>query len=173
MKRNDVLAALARIAEGRRRWSDAQKEFNSGVEFVMKRLLHEAALNFMSVEDVATASGFTPKRVRLMMRLHGLDPRSGKKLLSRKAAESLLENSALLGIEPHEMDLTSPLAYLPAGSLLRREFLETPEVVSEALLSDFVYDERAALDEIWDPEARAHVAGTLDRLEKFMKENDL
>lgn len=127
MKKFDVQIALEGIHEARSKWGAAQAKFNADVEYVMARLLNEAAVNFMSAEEVAKASGLTVKRVRLMMRKHGLDPRKGKRLLAQHAAEALAENAALLGIEPHEMDLMSPLAYLPMGQEMRK-FLETKTV---------------------------------------------
>jgi len=121
MKKFDVQIALEGIAEAKATWAKAITEFNAGVEYVMTRLIHEAAANYMSVEEVAKASGLTPKRVRLLMRNSGLDPKKGKRLLAKHAAEALAENAALLGIAPHEMDLMSPLAYLPMGKQLRQE----------------------------------------------------
>jgi len=64
----------------------------------------------------------TPKSIRSKMRALGLDPRSGKRVLSKTASSALLENSAIMGIEPGEMDLTSPLAYLPMGEELRKRY---------------------------------------------------
>jgi hypothetical protein len=147
MKMFDVQIALEGIAEARSKWDTALRKFNADVEFLMARLLNEAAVNHMSVEQVAKASGLTAKRVRVMMRAHGLDPKKGKRLLANHAAQALAENAALLGVEPHEMDLTSPLAYLPMGSDLKK-FLETetsqgvkelPEDEREAL-ADAIYD---------------------------------
>jgi hypothetical protein len=120
----DVQIALEGIAEAKTKWTRAFADFNAGVETAMTRLIHEAAANFMSAEEVAKHSGLTVKRVRILMRAAGLDPKHGKRLLSKNAATALAENAALLGIQPHEMDLTSPLAYLPMGSEMR-EFLET------------------------------------------------
>lgn len=126
MKMFDVQIALEGVAEARREWAKAQTKFNSDINAIMSRLLHEAARNHMSVERVARLSGMTPRRIRTLMKAAGLDPNLGKRLLAEKASDALLSNAALLGIEPHEMDLTSPLAYLPAGSNLRKQFLETP-----------------------------------------------
>ena len=119
MRMFDVQIALEGIAEARTKWDRAFRKFNADVEYLMARLLNEAAVNHMSVEQVAKASGLPAKRVRALMRDHGLNPKQGKRLLANHAATALTENAALLGIEPHEMDLTSPLAYLPMGSDLR------------------------------------------------------
>ena len=124
MQKFDVVIALEGVREAKAEWAKAVTKFNADVEYVMARLLHEAARNYMSAEEVAKASGFTVKRVRTLMRAAGLDPRSGKTLLAKKAAEALADNAALLGIEPHEMDLMSPLAYLPMGEKMRRELQE-------------------------------------------------
>lgn len=135
---------LGQIAEAKRERAKRIAEFDSGVAAVMSRLLHEAARNYMSVEEVAKAGGFTVKRVRQMMRDVGLNPRDGKNLLSKKAAEALSNNAALLGVEPGEMDLMSPLAYLPMGEQLRRELqdktvskvTELPEVSGNTVTVD-------------------------------------
>lgn len=124
MRKFDVQIALEGVREAREKWFFAQQRFNTDVDFVMTRLLHEAARNFMSVDEVARMSALTPKRVRELMRRAGLDPKSGKRLLAKQAAEALAQNSELLGIEPHEMDLTSPLAYLPMGSELKQKLTD-------------------------------------------------
>lgn len=121
MKKIDVLTQLEKINDAHKRWSAARLEFLTASNHMMARLLHEAAANFMSAEEVAKASGFTIKNVRNQMRNAGLNPKDGKRLLSKKAAEALANNSALLGIEPREMDLMSPLAYLPMGEQMKRE----------------------------------------------------
>lgn len=125
MKMYGVQIALEAIHEARDKWDTAHRKFNSDVSYLMARLINEAAVNHMSVEQVAKASGLTAKRVRTMMRAHGLDPKKGKQLLANHAAQTLADNAALMGVEPHEMDLMSPLAYLPMGSELRKQFLET------------------------------------------------
>lgn len=121
MDKFGVQLHLTKIKEAKQAWSLAQARFNSEVAAMMNLLLHEAAATFMSPEDVAKHSGFTVKRIRAMMRTAGLDPKSGKTLLSKKAATALATNADLLGIEPHEMDLMSPLAYLPMGDAMKRE----------------------------------------------------
>lgn len=121
MKRLDVIALLEAVRDAKKEWTIARITFDSDVHAIMRRLLHEAAHNYMSPEDVAKASGFTTKRVRQMMRDIGLNPRDGKNLLNRKAAEALATNADLMGIEPRDMDLMSPLAYLPMGSVLKRQ----------------------------------------------------
>jgi hypothetical protein len=140
VNRTDVVGALISIRRARRAWDTARAKFLSDVDAAMMRLIHEAAANYMSAEEVARYSGFTVRAVRLKMRQNELTGR-GKRLLARQAAKALEENAALLGIEPREMDLMSPLAYLPAGKDLRMsaaangtgaipdEFLETPALV--------------------------------------------
>ena len=121
MQKFDVLIALEGIAEARSKWRTAKREFDGSVNKMMGLLIHEAARNFMSAREVSAASGFTLIRVRALMREHGLDPKSGKRLLSEQAAKALRENAELMGIEPHQMDLMSPLAYLPMGEQMRKE----------------------------------------------------
>lgn len=121
MRRLEVLSYLGQIKEAREAFARAQTKFTSDVDAMMNRLLHEGARNFMSAEEIARASGMPVKRIRSFMRSAGLSPSDSKTLLSKKAAEALANNSALLGIEPSEMDLMSPLAYLPMGSVMKRE----------------------------------------------------
>lgn len=121
MKKLDVIVQLEKVHEAKAQWAKAQMDFNTSIEYMMARLLREAAVNYMSPEEVARASGFTTKRVRQLMRDAGLNPRDGKTMLSKRASEALAENAALMGIEPSEMDLMSPLAYLPMGSKMKRE----------------------------------------------------
>lgn len=121
MKKAGIIEALLRVRVAKAQWAVAQTKFNSDTEAIMSRLLHEAAAARMSPEEVANYSGFTAKRIRMIMRIIGLNPRDGKNLLSKKAAEALADNAALLGIEPSEMDLMSPLAYLPMGPEMKRE----------------------------------------------------
>lgn len=120
----DVQIALEGLADARREWSRAMRAFNADSERVLIRLLHEAAANYMSAEQVAKFSGLSPKRIRTLMRDNGLNPRDGKRVLAKHAAEALQSNAELLGIAPHQMDLMSPLAYLPAGSLLRQQITD-------------------------------------------------
>lgn len=119
MDKFGVTLALEAVAEARNKWRVARMDFDSEVQRTMTRLLREAAVNGMSVEQVAKYSDTSPAKIRYWMRRIGLEPRQGKRLLSKIAAEALAENATLLGIEPHEMDLASPLAYLPMGAELR------------------------------------------------------
>ena len=121
MKRLEVLSYLGQIKEARETFARVQTKFNSDVDAAMGRLIHEGARNYMSPEEIARAAGMPTKRVRAFMRSVGLSPSEGKTVLSKKAAEALANNAALLGIEPSEMDLMSPLAYLPMGEKLKRE----------------------------------------------------
>lgn len=141
MKRLDVVIELERVREAKKAWATAQTEVNAGLMTVMSRLLHEAARNFMSPEDIAKSSGFTPKRVRQMMRDINLNPRNGKTVLSQTAAEALANNAALLGIEPREMDLLSPLAYLPMGSQMRKDLAAGAVERANAEVSGNTYHE--------------------------------
>jgi len=119
MDRFGVQLALEKVAADREQWAAARTTFNAQVEPVMSRLIYEAVANRMSIEQIAAASGLTTKRVRVLMRDSGLDPKKGRGVLSQAAASALRENAALLDIDPLQMDLTSPLAYLPMGQELR------------------------------------------------------
>lgn len=121
MRKFDVQIALEGVAEARQKWNTAQREFQSGVDAVLDRLIHEAAVNFMSPEEFARHSGLSTNQVRALMARNGLSRSQGKTLLAKTAAEALASNAELLGIAPHEMDLMSPLAYLPMGEQLKKE----------------------------------------------------
>lgn len=146
MKKLDVVIALETVKEARAKWAVAQTSFTADVSTVMKRLLNEAAVNMMSAEEVAKASGLTVKRVRALMRENNLNPKNSKRLLAKTAAETLAENAALMGVEPREFDLMSPLAYLPMGSSLKGflgNSVTGEEVEAEA---SRLADEQAAWD---------------------------
>lgn len=172
MKKFEVQVTLEGIAEARAAWATANAKFNADVEFLMNRLINEAAANFMSAEEVAKASGLTVKRVKTMMRERGLDPKRGKQLLAKQAAEALAENSALLGIEPHEMDLMSPLAYLPMGDQMREALrpkgvTEIPETREEKIdrLADVVYGVLPMEGELYQSLAENIAAAVVDSTE--------
>lgn len=138
MNKQEVLDALDRIHDDRTRWSQAQAEYQASLDRVMARLLHEAAANRMSEQDVAKATGFTLKQIRARMKAAGLNHRDGRTLLAGTAARALAENAALLGIEPRDMDLSSPLAYLPMGGELRADLASTAVVTELDDLAEFV-----------------------------------
>lgn len=147
MNKTHIIEHLVVVANAKREWAKAQTQFNSGVNAVMARLLHEAAVARMSPEMVANTSGFTVKRIRSMMREVGLNPRDGKGMLSARAAAALESNAALMGVEPKDMDLLSPLAYLPMGGQLKRALAAAavdeanqPEVSGNIALTDDEYD---------------------------------
>lgn len=155
MKKFDVITALGQIRRARQEWTVSQTSFTADVEVLMKRLINEAAVNMMSAEDVARLSGFPVKRIRAMMRANNLNPKNGKRLLAKTAAATLSDNAALLGVEPREFDLMSPLAYLPMGSGLRQlltasvsgEEVDTGVVDWEDWISRNSYEDEHALIE--------------------------
>jgi hypothetical protein len=115
----EVELALQEVAQEVQKWKVAYHDFLQGVNRVMDRLIHEAVANRMSVEQIAGLSGLTKHRIRRQMKQMGLDYRTSKTALAHSAAEALKNNAALLGVDPLDMDLSSPLAYLPGGSQLR------------------------------------------------------
>lgn len=121
MQKFDVQIALEKVGEARREWTARQREFQSGVDSVLAVLFHEAARCYMSADEIAKASGLTTKQVRDRMKRLGLHPSAGKRALSDYAAKALAENAELLGVKPQDMDLTSPLVYLPMGNDLRSQ----------------------------------------------------
>lgn len=122
-----VTAHFERIKAAQEEWDLALLRFQADVDTLVSRLLYEALIQRMSVEQISAASGIAPRRVREMIRHKGLKASTSKGILSRQAADALHENAALLGIEPHEFDLTSPLAYLPMGEQMRKELEKDDE----------------------------------------------
>lgn len=121
MLQYDVELALNALGDELKKWKIAYREFAAEYDKVLVRLIHEAIVNRMSVEQIAKAIGLTPSAVRLHMRRQGLNPKHGRQALAHAAAEALRTNAELLGVDPLDIDLTSPLAYLPAGSQLQKQ----------------------------------------------------
>lgn len=124
MQKFGVQLALEHVREARVEWAKAHREFQAGVDRVMAVLLHEAARNYMSAADIVLATGMTRAQIRRRMTEVGLDPKQGKRVLADRAAKALNENAELLGIDPSQIDLMSPLAYLPMGDDLRHKLQE-------------------------------------------------
>src|ERR1700751_4754672 len=141
MQRDEIVKAVGRVAQEQRAYAKATTEWRDAFNAVMKRLINEAAANMMSVEEVSRASNISPSRVRSIMRANALNPKMGKRLLAKTAAEALASNAELLGIEPNQMDMMSPLAYLPAGSLLRQVVIDSTLAATE--VPDVPLDEGA------------------------------
>lgn len=114
MNTDEVTRALRTVRQTKRAWNDAKRVLDAEAEKVLKRLIYEAIANRMSVNEVAVASGLTTQQVRARLKRYGM-ANMGKSLLSQTAADALRDNAAMLGVETHEIDLMSPLAYLSAG----------------------------------------------------------
>lgn len=157
MKQADITDHLSRLRKAREAWGKGRTEFFAAYDVSLTRLIHEAVANRMGAAQVAEALGVGPSTIRTKMRSLGYDPRAGKRLLNQMAAEALANNSALLDIDPSEMDLMSPLAYLPMGSALKDELrnaraLQT-QVDPEEVSGNTEAELRAAKGLGWD---RAH-----------------
>lgn len=125
MYRYEIEQQLTEVTQARRAWAKAQAKFQSDADAVMSRLLHEALARRMSIEQIARYADVPTKRVRRWMREAGLNPDHNRSVVTKQAAENLANNAALLGVEPTEIDLMSPLAYLPAGQELRQAITDT------------------------------------------------
>lgn len=136
MNKFEIDLNLEHVAAQRKVWNDAAREFGDRVDKAMKRLIHEAAAARMSHVEVAKKAGFTTAQIKARMKTMGLNPTTGRSLLSKQAAAVLASNAEIMGIQPHEIDLMSPLAYLPAGSLLK----EQDNTVKD--LDEFGYEKR-------------------------------
>lgn len=132
MRKFEIQMVLNKIRDARQDWAKAQNTFNTDVEYLMPRLLNEAAANFMSSEEVAREVGMPKSRVRAMMRKNNLHLKDGKRLMAKTAAEALQSNAEIMGVRPHDIDLMSPLAYLPMGKELRQAYTDkTRRTVTE------------------------------------------
>lgn len=114
---------LQHVRDARAAFSEASKKHAEDISAAMTRLIREAAVQMMSPQEVARHSGFTTAQIKTRMKAIDLNPTKGKRLLSQHAAKVLARNAEMLGVERTEIDLMSPLAYLPAGDVTA--FLET------------------------------------------------
>jgi len=165
VNREQTTETLRSIGEARRAWREANLTVNSDIFTLMQRMLHEAAVNQLSIEDVAAMTGFTIKRIREMMRNIGMDPRASRTLLAKRSATVLAENAVLMGIEPSEMDLMSPLAYLPMGKDMKRAIEN--KAVSQVHEVDEVSGNRDAEE---DAEDIAHYSELAQRYHDLLAE---
>ena len=117
---DDVIHQMHLLRKARAEWELTKAQFESGQAAVLTALILKAVEKRMSVEQVAEWTGVQKRQIREVLRSNGVDPKQNRGLMAASAAEALHGNAALLGIDPSEMDLSSPLAYLPAGSLLRK-----------------------------------------------------
>lgn len=124
MDRFGVQLNLEEVKRAREQWAEAKATFDANIDFMMRRLILEAATNRMSADDIARYSGFSVKNIRARFRMMRINPHKSKSLISKQAADAMATNAELMGIEPHEIDLTSPLAYLPMGEELRVKLQE-------------------------------------------------
>lgn len=127
LSKEQIQVSFEKINEARQQLKLAGASVESEVNRVLTRLIHECLTKRMSPEHIAVMAGWRVKEVRSAMRARGIEPRHNKTVLAKQSASALIDNAHLLGIEPEEMDLSSPLAYLPMGKELR-EFLETNPV---------------------------------------------
>lgn len=136
MEKFVVQLNLEHVRDARAKFNEAAKQFGADVDEAMKRLIHESAAQMMSAQEVAKHSGFSTAQIKARMKALDLNPTKGKRLLSKHAAAVLASNAELMGVKPTEIDLMSPLAYLPAGNV--SAFLETqvrPDI-DESLAED-------------------------------------
>jgi hypothetical protein len=102
-------------SEGKAKIATFRKQMNA----VLTRLIYEGAMNYMSAKDMAAELGLSPSAMRNALRRSGLPGRVNRRLLADAAAKALKSNAEALGVKPWQVDLMSPLAYLPMGAALR------------------------------------------------------
>lgn len=130
---------LEHVREARIEKNNADAEFNASVDRMMNRLLHEAARSMMSAHEVGKHAGLTTSQVKARMRKVGLNPSEGKTLLSKHAVKVLESNAELMSIEPSEINLMSPLAYLPAGPALEPQVSKVTSLDEEPVVHGINY----------------------------------
>lgn len=138
MQKFEIVINLEHIAQAKARAVETNREFLSRVDRAMTRLIHEAAAQRMSVNEVGKLSGFTTAQIKSRMKAMGLNPTTGKTLLSKQAAGVLESNAEIMGIEPHEIDLMSPLMYLPAGPGLKHPTADVHSIDEKSFLETAV-----------------------------------
>lgn len=121
MNRYDVTMLAERLREHQDAWREAARTQRETAEEITKRLLFAGAANRMGINEMASLLGMSTKDVRVRMRRYGLNPSHNRTLLAASAASALAANAEALGLDPTEVDLTSPLAYLPMGEKLLAE----------------------------------------------------
>lgn len=124
MDRNTTVMLLEKTAKEKQAWNKARADWWDKYESVMAVLIHAAATNYMSATDIARHAGMKPTQVRALFHKHGLHISVGKRALADQAAKALRENADLMGVRPEEIDLMSPLAYLPMGQSLKQALLD-------------------------------------------------
>lgn len=112
------------LRDANQQWVEANRKHQEDVEALLWRLIPEAIVARMSINQVADAAGITTRKVRRYLHEMGVDTRHGKGLMAHQAAEVLANNAELLGVRPQDVDLMSPLMYLPAGESLRKKVME-------------------------------------------------
>lgn len=121
MNKFDVEMQMHKLADQQEAWHHAHRGFRDAYRALRLRLVLEGLRLYMSVEDVAKMLEVSQRDVRDDMRRAHLNPKRSKTMLAKSAADALNGNASLLGIEPGQVDLLSPLAYLPMGDRMRRE----------------------------------------------------
>lgn len=140
MKTQEISRRLRVVGDADHEWRKARTAYETDRDRVLKRLLHEAVAARFSVEKIARDLRLGVKPAITLLRKYKLiGVRSGtpRPLLADKASGALQHNAELLGINPSEFDLTSPLAYLPMGADLKAR-----------LIHDRMESDRCALVEV-------------------------
>ena len=128
MEKFEIQINLEHIKDAKAKAVAANREFLNRVDKALTRLIYEGAAARMSAVQIAKLSGFSTAQIKARMKNLDLNPTNGKTLLSRHAAAVLEHNAEILGIRPADIDLMSPLAYLPAGNLLKAEVSSVTEI---------------------------------------------
>lgn len=118
MDRFGIRLHLEHIRAARDELNKKRREYDAIVNKHLPLLLLEAGQNRMSVREVSKHSGIPVRQIRARLKKLGVKSTDAR-LLPDASAKVLAANADLLNIDPADMDLMSPLAYLPAGQALR------------------------------------------------------
>jgi len=121
VQEDQIRSGLRQIGQARAAWHEGITNFRASVEGITDRFLVEAARDRIAVHEVARLLGVRPAWVRSRMRDIGFETGRSEAALSRQAHAIIERNAEILGIDIKDIDLTSPLAYLPAGKDLLKQ----------------------------------------------------
>lgn len=139
--RREVGKMLAELRRQREAWKDARREFQSEYAETLRWLILEAAATLYSLQEISEILDVPQKTIKAIAKKDDLNFKHDRVLLSHSAVNALRENAALMGINPEDFDLLSPLAYLPMGEELRKSLQQQCDKPSQTTQTQDEWDE--------------------------------
>lgn len=118
--RKEVLSALSDIGTAQLEFHRVAKRYEAERDRALLPLVLEGARLRLSAKRMAAYAGVTQGRIKSILRRTGIDGRNIS-MVAEQTEKVLEHNAALLDVDITQIDLMSPLAYIPAGPGLRRE----------------------------------------------------